>query len=127
MTDVAVRSESVYYSPIVDSEMKGLAQFTEEQFRPLKGTILVVLAPEITRVGSIDLPSASQERPNYARVAAIPPDDSDCPVDIGDIVVFREHAAVPIGFGEREDLALMNYCEGMESDIMGVIQIIPYD
>lgn len=134
MTDaVAERPEVTYYSPIVDGEMQGLERFDPESFVPLKGTVLVVLAPMITKSkAGLDLPDTVHERPGYARVAAIPREEDleenlrqislpGCPVSPGDIVIFRTGAPVPINFGDRDDLALLNYAEGPESDIMGII------
>ena len=117
-----LRSESAFYKPILEDGARGLESFDVEDFRPLPGTILVVLPPriEVTK-GGVVLPDIIHEARSFARVAAVP-DDQDCPVEIGDWVIFRSEADYPIPLSGREDLALLNYSEGAESDLLGFVR-----
>ena len=115
MTD---RTESTLYSSILEGQAKGLEIFEAEDFKPLSGTVLLVIPPKIEKKGSIDLPQTSFEDRNFGRIAAVP-DDPGCPVKPGDWVVFREGSPLFLNFRERTDLAIMSYCEGPASDLLG--------
>jgi hypothetical protein len=111
-------TEQTLYSPILEAQAAGLEKFKAEDFQPLSGTILVVLPPKIVKKGSIDLPEVSQIERNFARVSAVP-EEALCPVEPGDWVIFRAGSPLPLSFQGREDFALLNYCEGPESDLLG--------
>lgn len=146
MTSSAPIAEAArdFYSSILDEEMSGLERFDPKDFRPCVGTILVVLPPKITRIGSIELPDAFHRDQSAGRVAAVPveisgfegdlldPDvhdrvDPGCPVRTGDWVVFRAGAGSPVKFGGRDDLVLLNYVDGPESDILGFVRGVDLD
>ena len=108
------------YTPIVDSILSNLENFQPEDFVPCPGSLLVVLPPPEDMAGSIILPEAAQTPSSVGLVCAIS-NDPECPANPGDWVFFREGAAVHMTFGGRKDLALLNYCEGAASDILGLI------
>lgn len=109
------------YSPVTRAELSGVEEIPPEAFIPMKGTILVVVAdPEEKTKGGIHLPDTCQERPNIARVAAVP-DDPDCPVSPGDFVLYRRGQFVPLRFAGRSDLTLLQYTDGVDSELLGVI------
>ena len=118
-TPEVARTEITLYSPILEGQALGLEAFKEEDFKPLAGTLLVVLPPKITKKGSIDLPDISHEERNFGKVASTPLSDSKCPVKPGDWVIFRAGAPLLLSLQGREDLALLNYSEGVESDLLG--------
>lgn len=111
------------YSPLTDSLMFGLKDLSPESFRPCKGNILVTLLPEVKETeGGLTLPQTLRDRPTLARVAAVPEDES-CPVVPGDWVLFRQNAERVVPFGNRKDLALLEYSDDVGSSILGVIHM----
>lgn len=113
--------EQDYYSPILEDTVHGVEKFAVGGFRPCAGTVLVVLAPEVAKVGNIQLPDRVQERPNVGRVAAVPLDDPNCPVDPGDWVTFVPNSGRPIPLDGRKDLMLFSYTDDAGSEILGVL------
>lgn len=114
-----LHTESALYAPILEATARGLEFFEAEDFKPLSGTILVVLPPKITEVGSVQLPETAHQERNFGRVVAVPEEDPHCPVGPGCWVVFRMGAPFLLEFKNRGDLALLSYCEGPESDLLG--------
>jgi co-chaperonin GroES (HSP10) len=71
-----------------------------------------------TKKGII-LPDSAIGMPTWAVVAAVP-NDGECPVEVGDRVVFREGAGTPVSFQDRKDLILLQYTDEADSEIMGL-------
>lgn len=117
--------ERTFFDRIIDSPFiskdEDLGLVDPKDFLPMPGTILVVLPPEIKKIGNIHLPSGSAEAPSYARVASCPPYE-DCPFNPGDWVIFRKGTPVPIGLHGRTDLALLQYTNESDSDIYGIVR-----
>lgn len=134
------RAESLYES-ITPSEAKGVEGFKPEDFRPCKGTVLIIVAPVIDiTAGGVVLPDVAQETPNYGRVAAVPlipieagmlsgtPDfDPLCPVKPGEWIVFSPSSGNEIPFAGRKDLRLISYTDDLTSEILGVFDGPPED
>lgn len=123
-------AERTFYGSILDEEMSGLEKFREEDFVPTPGTVLVVLPPKISQIKGIHLPDSAQEDQSVARVAAVPvepglegalPPCGECPVCVGDWVVFRAGALTKVAFQGRKDLALLQYSMEADSEIYGII------
>lgn len=111
--------ERTFFGPILDSQTADLEGFNPDDFRPCRGTVLAVTPPPMTETRKgIILPDSAIGMPTWAVVAAVP-NDSDCPVQTGDRVVFREGAGTPVSFQDRKDLLLLQYTEGADSEIMG--------
>lgn len=136
-----------FYGEILTGDLAGLARFKPEDFHPCIGTILVVIPAKEEKIGSINLPDVAQREQGIARVAAVPripylgrrgPEagvsepitdeqreafvsDLKCPVCPGDWVVFLPGAALPLTLGGRDDLAILRYEDGPESEITGFI------
>lgn len=113
--------EKTFYSRILEEEAKGLEAFNEEDFIPAAGSILVVLPPLITEIGGVKLPDASAQERCFARVAAVP-EDVHCPVNPGDWVLFRPGSPMPLSLHGRKDLALLQYTDGPDSEVLGLIR-----
>lgn len=113
--------EKTFYSEITDGCMAGSEGIEPEDFIPMPGTILVVLIPPKTVTpGGIILPETAQQDQTVARVAAVP-DDAKCLVKPGDWVILRRESGVTVAFGQRNDLRLINYTEGPDSEICGKV------
>ena len=108
-------------SPFIDKD-EDLGKIDPKDFIPMPGTILVVLPPEIKKIGNIHLPAGSAEAPCYARVASVPVGECDCCFRPGDWVVFRKGTPTPIGLHGRNDLALLQYTNEADSDIYGIVK-----
>jgi co-chaperonin GroES (HSP10) len=117
--------EQTLYAPLLEGEVSGVEHFDPEDFQPCVGTVLVILPPPVKMTeGGIHLPDDSFSERSVAKVVAVPSRDGcdkNCPCNPGDFVVFREKTNIHLPFQKRKDLAVLNYCEGMESDILGVI------
>jgi hypothetical protein len=146
------RAESLY-EPITSDEAKGVEGFKPEDFHPCKGTVLIIVAPIIDKIGNIHLPDAAQQVPNYGRVAAVPkrfeeggwhppgqtkeefqeelkkgvPSDPLCPVKPGDWVIFIPSSGTGIPFVGRKDLLLLSYTDDLTSEILGVFDGPPQE
>ncbi len=118
----APTAERTYYDRVLDDTITGIENFGVEDFIPCNGTILVVMPPqsEKTKKGII-LPEASRQDHYFARVACVPSDDPDCPVKPGDWVFFRIGCQKSLMLSDRTDVAVIQYCKGPESDILGFI------
>ena len=119
-------TDRLFYEPIIeDGWATGLEEFSEKEFQPTQGNILVVVPPSITRTkGGLDLPDVSHQKQLIARVAAIPPDE-DCPVEPGHWVLYQKEAGMEVPFSGRRDLLLLQYCRGPESEILGFFKDAP--
>lgn len=120
----SVEAARAFYSPILEEGLSGLEDVNPEDLELNKGSILVVIPPPATATkGGIELPDRVQESPSVGRIAAVPSGENVdlLPAFPGDWVVFRHGAGEPAPFQERKDLRILNYCEGMESDILGFI------
>lgn len=131
--------EQQLFGAFLGSDSAGVSRYLPEQFVPRPGNVLVVMAPKIKRVGNIELPEDSQQQPNYGRVCAVPapkmtvgavgsaPEEYKvCPFNIGDVVLLQDGAGVPIEFRDergrpRTDLRILQYTDGIESEIIGVL------
>jgi hypothetical protein len=109
------------YAPITDASPADLENFSPEDFNPCLGSILVVIPPPKDMEGSIHLPQIAQQPASVGRVVAVPP-DAECPVSPGDWAFFRVGAGVNMSFEKREDLVLLQYCEGPASEIIGYVR-----
>lgn len=112
--------EKIMESPFINKD-EDLGLVDPKDFIPMPGTLLVVLPPEIKKIGSIHLPAGTAEAPSYARVASVPP-GGECPFTPGDWVIFRKGTPVPIGLQGRSDLALLQYTNEADSDIYGIVK-----
>lgn len=110
--------ELKYYEPFGADEVAGVERFRPEDFRPSVGTILVVVPPKISEIGSLALPEQAQRTRGYVRAAAIP-DDPKCPVKPGYVVICHAAAPTPVPFAGRKDLALLNYSNDAGTEILG--------
>ena len=116
----AATQERTYYGSIGEGNQSGCEDFHVEGFVPCNGTILVVIPPAKKETkGGIIKTERSLERPSIGRVAAVPPNDPKCPVKVGDWVVTRYMEGHMINFDDRNDLILLHYCDGPDSDIVG--------
>lgn len=131
--------EQQLFGEFLGTDSAGVSRYQPEQFIPRPGNVLAVRAPKITQTDKgIHLPGEAAEQPNYARICAIPevqeiPGDMlegrstryiGCPFAVGDVVLFQEGAGVPIAFRganglPREDIILLQYTDGIESEIIG--------
>lgn len=117
MTDMT----QALYEPITDSRPGDLANFNVEDFNPCDGSILVIVPPPETETeGGLYLPEVAQTPASVGKVVAVP-SDQDCPVSLGDWVFFREGTGTPMTFEKREDILLIQYCEGPASEIIGYV------
>ena len=111
--------ERTFFSPLLDAQTNGLEEFRVEEFRPCIGTVLVVTPPPRTKTkGGLTLPESAIGMPTWGVVASVPL-DCDCPVNIGDKVVFREGAGTAVAFNDRKDLLLLQYTDEADSEILG--------
>lgn len=114
------------YAPIVD-ESGELEKIQPEQFEPMIGSIVVVVPkPKETTDGGLHIPEAARIPAVYGRVVAIPC-DPECPVNVGDTVVFRFEAGMHLPFKgpdkkARQDLLLLQYEDGPGSEILGRVR-----
>lgn len=118
---MAETMERTFYSAILDSLTSDVTDLKPEDFRPVPGTILCVAPPPKKKIGSILLPDGAVESSDLLRVAAVPPDDPECPVEPGDGVVFQKGCNVHVPFEGRKDLILLSYCGDAASEIRGII------
>lgn len=120
----APTAERTYYARVLDDTITGVENFGVDDFIPCHGTILVVMPPQATKTkGGIDLPESARQDHYFARVACVPidPIDPDCPVEPGDWVFFRIGCQKSLKLSDRTDVAVIQYCQGPESDILGYI------
>lgn len=116
--------EQKLFGEFLGTDSAGVSRYRPEQFIPRPGNVLAVRAPKITKTEKgIHLAGDAVEQPNYARICAIP-DAVACPFAVGDVVLFQEGAGVAIAFrGDngvpREDVILLQYTDGIESEIVG--------
>lgn len=129
--------EQQLFGAFLGTDSAGVSRYQPEQFIPRPGNVLAVRAPKITKTEKgIHLAGDAVEQPNYARICAVPQMQMGegfsgqpvimhkCPFEVGDVVLFQEGAGVPIAFrGEnglpREDIILLQYTDGIESEIIG--------
>lgn len=132
MSTALAEPKNAFFDAVLPSEAAAIRKFDPEDFVPLAGTVLIVMAPKQTETegddagdGRLHLPDTVQANPNFARVAAVPLSqgvlDSRCPVRPGDIVVFNPGAPEKLTLGDRDDLYFVRYCDGPESEITGFI------
>ena len=108
-----------FFEQITDAGMGNLEGLRPEGFQCSPGNILVVVPPEKeVSDGGISIPEVAREKSCVGRVASVPEDD-DCPVKRGYWVVFRQYAGMPVPFGKRKDLLLLQYERGPASEILG--------
>lgn len=120
MTSVPT-AERTFYDAVLNDTITGIEAFEVEDFVPCNGTILVVMPPPATETkGGVILPEASRQDHYFARVACVPK-DTECPVKPGDWVFFRIGCQKSLRLSDRTDVAVIQYCSGPESDIMGFI------
>lgn len=110
-----------FLAPITEGEVSGIEGWEPESFRPSKGRILVVMPPELTHVGTVLLPERSQKPRGFGKVAAVPENDPKCPCQAGDWVLLRANCGLPVEFGGRDDLILVDYTDDVASNILGVL------
>ena len=126
-----------FYGPITEGEVSGIEGWEPKSFRPSNGRILVVMPPELTHIGTVLLPERSQEPRGFGRVAAVPggkdhldavtgdvvPGERDpkCPCQVGDWVLLRASCGLPVKFGGRKDLILVDYTDDVASNILGIL------
>lgn len=130
--------EQQLFGEFLGTDSAGVSRYQPEQFIPRPGNVLAVRAPKITKTEKgIHLAGDAVEQPNYARICAVPEPREvvkaigsspaeyiTCPFRIGDVVLFQEGAGVPIAFRganglPREDIILLQYTDGIESEIIG--------
>lgn len=119
-----MRMESAY-APILDDRLTfGLKYIEPESVRPCKGTIFVVLPDKQTKTeGGVILPGTMDIPSEIARVASVPvPCDEKCPVVVGDWVIFRAGVYELAPFGGRTDLAVLQYTDEVDTQVLGVIR-----
>lgn len=115
--------EQQLFGEFLGTDSAGVSRYQPEQFIPRPGNVLAVRAPKITKTEKgIHLAGDAVEQPNYARICAVP--ERICPFEVGDVVLFQEGAGVPIAFRganglPREDIILLQYTDGIESEIIG--------
>ena len=117
------------YAPMLEQAGE-MSNFEPESFEPMVGSIVVVVPPpKETTDGGIVLPDIAQLPAVYGRVAAVP-SDPNCPVDVGDTVVFRDGSGQPLTLKNttgtkgkcRSDILLLQYEDGPASEILGRIR-----
>ena len=117
----AASQQVAYYREITDTTMSGLENFRVVDFIPCPGTILIVLPPvSDTTEGGIIKGASMLKDSSVGRVAAVPQDDPTCPVELGDWVVSRFMEGHEVAFDGRTDLRLLHYCDGPDSDVVGI-------
>lgn len=114
-----MRTET-FFEQITDASVGNLEGLSPEGFWCSPGNILVVVPPEKeVSDGGISIPEVAREKSCVGRVASVPKDDDLCPVQPGCWVVFRQYAGMPVPFGKRKDLLLLQYELGPASEILG--------
>ena len=114
------RRQEDLFAPITDGLTVGLHQLSPEDFHPSVGTILVVVPPEEGETkGGVVIPESVRKSQPIARVASVPRNDCECPVDVGDWVLYRAGQPVHIPFMGRKDLAILQYTDDASSEILG--------
>ena len=117
----APTAERAFYDAVLDDAITGIEDFEVKDFIPCDGTILVVMPPQAKETkGGVILPESSRQDHYFARVACVPK-GVECPVKPGDWVFFRIGCQKSLRLSDRTDVAVIQYCSGPESDIMGFI------
>lgn len=83
---------------------------------PNKGMIIVRKDPQPTETkGGIILPSSAIHEQTIATVLAVPP---DCVLHVGDKVVFRRGAGVPLKFVDESDVEVLRFENCADDDVL---------
>lgn len=111
------------YEELANDAAHQLEGFDEKDFHPCKGSILLLIPPPRKETeGGIHLPETAFERSCVGRVVAVP-NDPACPVGVAQWVVFRDGSGTPLPFRHRQDLLLLNYTDGPDSEILGTFPV----
>lgn len=84
----------------------------------MKGLVLVQCPPLVKKLGQIHLPDMAAEPPCTGTVLVVP-DDPDCPLAPGDLVIFQSGSSTPLKLENREDLAFLEYGKEFSGGIIG--------
>ena len=132
----AQTAERTFYEPFLDDSLNGLEGIDAESFIPSRGTILISIPPAKKMTdGGIHLVADAVIRSCVGRVVSVPGfhampllssgetyQGTDCPVVPGDLVIFQEGSGTPVAFNKRTDLALLQYTDGPDSEILGWVK-----
>jgi len=136
---MTIAIEKEHYAEILSesfADLDFMKRINPEQFIPCKGTLLIVVPPEIKKIGNIFLPDSAEEMQQrcLARIAAVPPvgfeikENNDFSYNTesmfkpGMWILFRAGSADPVPFAGRDDLFLLSYTDDVDSNVLGIIQ-----
>lgn len=108
------------FGKLIEKSQARLRGLKFEDFTPATGTIVVRQCDaEAMTEGGIHLPDSAQEKPSLGTVVAINA-DTDCPYELGDLVVMRSEASgLDISLKRGEVYKILQYHGCIDDEILG--------
>lgn len=129
MSDNGHSDVSAYFQGLFDRAIGRIKGFRPEHFIPHPDTVLVrVLPPESKTSGGLHIPDLAQAERRIGVVMAVHPSQKhdpalsqwrEFPYQPGDTVFFRSYAGEKLPFDGHDDLFVLQYRRGADTDILG--------